>query len=118
MRILLQTLLMEAFLAYASVASAGSLNDDQAQGVVSKIVTSDGLYAIKPHCLMVVGEASEKKFVQFVVREKVGEGCPGKVSAAGAVLDRFRVSRSTGAVKWQSAEGGKFRPYAKAGKAA
>lgn len=112
-----QKLSVGALLAWSLVAAAGPVNDGQAQDLVNQIVKRDGLYTMKPHCVQVVGEASEKKFVQFVVREKSGDGCPGKGAAAGAVLDRFRVIRASGAVKWQTSEGGKFKPYAKAGKA-
>lgn len=113
-----QKLSAGAFLAWSLAAAAGPVNDGQAQELVNHIVKHDGLYAMKPHCVQVVSEASEKKFVQFVVKEKSGDGCPGKGATAGTVLDRFRVMRATGAVKWQISEGGKFKLYSKSGKAA
>lgn len=89
------------------------LNEKQALDMLVKKIQEDKLYDswTTMACLSFVTEEDEDAdYVDFAIRERHVEGCPGDPETA-PIVDRFRVSRTKKIIQWYSAMEDQWLPY-------
>lgn len=88
------------------------LTEKQALDDLVSRIRADKVYAswTALRCLLFTTESATDSDFDFAVLEKHGDGCPGDPDTM-PVVDRFRVDRRTGVIRWYDVVMDAYRPY-------
>jgi len=103
-------------LALPGLVQAGShsslLNEHAALALLERTLKHDGVYThrISLNCVTYGTEETTDAYFQFVLRENHNDKCGGDPEIS-PVVDRYRVYRRSGKIKWLEPIDNNWRPY-------
>jgi len=88
------------------------LDETAALHLLDQTLKRDHVYAhrISPDCVAYMTEETTHDYFEFALREKHDAKCGGD-SETSPILDRYRVYRRSGKIKWWEATEDKWLPY-------
>ena len=88
------------------------LDEDTALALLQRTLKRDGVYThrISLDCVSYRTEETTNAYFQFVLRENHNAKCGGEPETS-PVVDRYRVYRRSGKIKWLDRIEDKWRPY-------
>ena len=98
--------------AVAEAARSRPLDEDAALALLVRTLKHDRVYAkrISLDCVTYDTEETTDAYFQFVLREKHDAKCGGDPETS-PVVDRYRVYRRSGKIKWWEATDDAWQPY-------